>query len=97
MKSERLSRVLLAGLCLLAFVSCGSEPHRPDPGALELRGEVETDAVCGMGVDPAKARSAEWSGEMYYFCSERCVKWFKSQPTVYAARARKSARPAELK
>lgn len=97
MKSGRLARVFLAVFGPLAFVACGSEPHRPDPDALELRGEVETDAVCGMGVNPARARSAEWCGEIYYFCSERCVKWFKSQPTVYAARAKKSARPAELK
>ena len=40
------------------------------------------DPVCGMTVDPAKARggSAEHAGTTYYFCSEGCRKKFVADP-----------------
>jgi Cu+-exporting ATPase len=40
------------------------------------------DPVCGMTVDPAKARggSAEHAGTTYYFCSEGCRKTFVADP-----------------
>src|SRR5512146_389261 len=39
------------------------------------------DPVCGMTVDPAKARgTAEFGGKTYYFCSPGCEQKFKADP-----------------
>ena len=43
------------------------------------------DPVCGMKVDPAKARHrAEHDGKTFYFCSERCRTKFAEDPAKYA-------------
>lgn len=53
--------------------------HQPKPGRV-------LDPVCGMWVDPEKARgSAEYKGKTYYFCSPRCVEKFKAEPERYLA------------
>ena len=42
------------------------------------------DPVCGMDVDPSHAAgSVEHKGQMHYFCSEHCVRKFKSNPERY--------------
>jgi P-type Cu+ transporter len=44
------------------------------------------DPVCGMYVEPEKARgSAEYGGREYFFCSPGCVKRFESDPQKYLA------------
>lgn len=43
------------------------------------------DPVCGMSVDPAKARGPiEHKGTAYYFCGPRCLERFQSDPEKYA-------------
>ena len=44
------------------------------------------DPVCGMDVEPAKARGGkiEHRGKTYYFCSESCRKNFEKDPNKYA-------------
>ena len=45
---------------------------------------VVRDPVCGMSVDPAKARGrAQHNGQTYYFCSPGCMHKFVSDPTRY--------------
>ena len=42
------------------------------------------DPVCGMTVDPEKARfRAEHGGETYFFCSAGCLEKFRAQPERY--------------
>lgn len=54
---------------------CGSE---------EKTVGVQTDPVCGMLVDPAKAAaSAEFEGTAYYFCSKSCHDKFVVNPKKY--------------
>jgi YHS domain-containing protein len=43
------------------------------------------DPVCGMEVDPAKARNAEYSGRTYYFCSDVCKSSFLQSPEKYTS------------
>src|SRR5215813_3793434 len=44
------------------------------------------DPVCHMDVDPARARgSAEYNGQIYYFCSPGCVDRFQRDPEKYLA------------
>ena len=44
------------------------------------------DPVCGMHVDPQKARgSANYKSKTYYFCSPRCVEKFNAEPEKYLA------------
>lgn len=46
------------------------------------------DPVCGMSVDPAKARGkASYQGNVYSFCSPGCMHRFVSEPTKYLAAA----------
>ncbi|MGH9603405.1 MAG: heavy metal translocating P-type ATPase [Terriglobales bacterium] len=41
----------------------------------------ELDPVCGMTVDPARARgTVEHAAKTYYFCSPHCVEKFRSDP-----------------
>ncbi len=52
------------------------------------KGGVETgvlkDPVCGMEVsNPEKAPSEVHEGMVYYFCSEKCMKKFKENPSAY--------------
>jgi Cu+-exporting ATPase len=45
---------------------------------------LEKDPVCGMSVDPAKAKaSAEHGGQTYYFCCSGCAQKFQSNPDEY--------------
>jgi P-type Cu+ transporter len=43
-----------------------------------------TDPVCGMSVDPEKARPAglvaEHDGQTYYFCGKGCLLDFRDNP-----------------
>jgi Cu+-exporting ATPase len=45
---------------------------------------METDVVCGMRVDPAKAAgTTEHEGKAYYFCSKGCLQRFKADAAKY--------------
>src|SRR6266567_7355483 len=42
------------------------------------------DPVCGMDVDPARARSSyEYEGRKYFFCNPRCLEKFRVDPQKY--------------
>jgi YHS domain-containing protein len=44
----------------------------------------EVDPVCGMRVDPVRAKyKAIYKGKVYYFCSRRCMEEFNSNPEYY--------------
>jgi P-type Cu+ transporter len=61
----------------------------------ETRGGLERDPVCGMQVDPAKARArAEHGGRSYFFCCEGCAQKFRAAPDKYLAPPPKPARPS---
>jgi YHS domain-containing protein len=46
------------------------------------------DLVCGMEVDPKKAKfRLEYEGNTYYFCSEQCLKAFEQKPSNYVTKA----------
>ena len=45
---------------------------------------VEKDPVCGMTVDPARAKAThEHAGKTYYFCCAGCMEKFKVDPQKY--------------
>jgi len=51
--------------------------HHPEPDTLH-------DPVCGMTVNPAKARHrAEHAGQSYFFCGAKCREKFTSDPARY--------------
>ncbi|HVJ94890.1 MAG TPA: heavy metal translocating P-type ATPase [Labilithrix sp.] len=56
-------------------------PHRePQPGPPAV------DPVCGMSVDPAKAKHRTMhAGTTYFFCSLRCLEKFHANPDAYLA------------
>jgi Cu+-exporting ATPase len=56
--------------------------------------EDSRDPVCGMTVDPARARgTVEHDGRTYAFCSPRCAEKFRADPSAYLG-ARAEPRPA---
>jgi Cu+-exporting ATPase len=56
---------------------------------------MERDPVCGMQVDPAKARArAEHGGCTYFFCCEGCAQKFRATPDKYLAPLPKPAGPS---
>ena len=49
-----------------------------------MRAVMERDPVCGMQVDPAKARGkVEHNGKMYFFCCPGCAQKFQAAPEKY--------------
>jgi Cu+-exporting ATPase len=59
--------------------------HLPPPAA-------EHDPVCGMTIDPAKAKHrAEHAGHSYFFCSAKCREKFAAEPAGYVSSARAGA------
>src|SRR5947209_16333500 len=62
------------------------EPHESMTGTFQPQPNTVLDPVCGMYVDPQKARgSAEHKGKTYHFCSPRCVERFNAEPEKYLA------------
>ena len=49
-------------------------------------GTAEKDPVCGMTVDPARAKATlEHAGKTYYFCCAGCKEKFSAAPAMYLA------------
>ncbi len=45
---------------------------------------MAVDPVCGMEVDPAKAKyKTLYKGKVYYFCSPMCKEEFEKRPEFY--------------
>ncbi len=60
--------------------------HEHKTAAVPPATHTALDPVCGMRVDPEKARgSAEYGGTKYFFCSAGCVERFKADPKKYLA------------
>jgi trehalose synthase len=53
---------------------------RDDTGELVLAPDGRRDPVCGMHVDPVRARTLEYAGRSYYFCSRSCEDEFARDP-----------------
>jgi Cu+-exporting ATPase len=46
--------------------------------------EMYVDPVCGMEVTPeTAAESAEYEGQIFYFCSSSCCEQFENNPEKY--------------
>jgi Cu+-exporting ATPase len=58
---------------------------------------MERDVVCGMQVDPAKAKwTSEHAGHTYYFCCSGCKTKFEAEPEKYLKPAAGGGQPAVL-
>lgn len=78
-------RIVISGNFLL-----DSESRMKAAAASATGAGAETDPVCSMEVDPAKARAAgrlvEHAGRMYYFCSDDCKAQFAKDPAKFAVK-----------
>lgn len=49
--------------------------------------QMQKDPVCGMDVDPEKAkavrRTSDFQGKTYYFCADSCKQQFDKNPERY--------------
>jgi Cu+-exporting ATPase len=62
---------------MTAAEALSRDHHHPEPGMVH-------DPVCGMTVDPAKARHrAEHAGQSYFFCGAKCREKFTADPARY--------------
>jgi YHS domain-containing protein len=55
----------------------------------------DIDPVCGMKVDPAKAKSSVFGDRAYYFCSASCREKFEAAPQAFVQRSRSGRQPME--
>lgn len=63
-----------------------AEQHEHMSGTTHPAPNTVRDPVCGMYVEPAKARgSSEYNGQRYYFCGPRCAERFQAEPERYLA------------
>lgn len=54
--------------------------------ASERSSDHAVDPVCGMSVTISPdARRADYDGEIFYFCSDKCHTKFKADPVYYAS------------
>ncbi len=71
------------------------EKFRANPGAYVVNATPEAapsrvkDPVCGMMVDPAKAKHRhEHEGKEYVFCNPKCLEKFRANPSAYLVEAK---------
>lgn len=99
MSSSLLSLLWWVAIGLLFFWmmsrgGCGMMGHSHDKRAARSNGHVNhsasgspIDPVCGMEVDPTKAAATRIAGrETYFFCSQKCLDAFDSNPSMYVHR-----------
>ncbi len=60
-----------------------SEPGGTPANMSRNQTSQQTDPVCGMSVDLAKAKSAVYRGHAYYFCSPACREKFEATPSSF--------------
>jgi len=56
-----------------------------EDGRLRDIGRLETDPVCGMGVEKDGSATARHLGITYYFCSNGCRREFEESPTKFTS------------
>jgi Cu(I)/Ag(I) efflux system membrane fusion protein len=89
--------VVVSGLFLLDSESrlqlAAASAAKPDKPAA---GGPDTDPVCGMHVDPAKAKNKSvYQGKTYFFCSPTCKSDFDKDPAKYVKQDTPAASAAD--
>jgi Cu+-exporting ATPase len=71
-----------------------SAHHGHESAPLPASPGMAKDPVCGMSVDPHKAKhTAEYEGHTYYFCSAGCRTKFLASPVQYLSPEQAKAQP----
>ena len=71
--------------------------HDHMTGSLDARADKTVDPVCGMFVDPQKARgTADYAGKDYFFCSSGCAQKFRASPEQYLSATRPASELVRL-
>jgi len=74
----RAAAIGLACVCLPSGLAVAQNAQQPQPTTVK-------DPVCGMTIDPAKAKGkVEYKGKTYHFCSVDCKTKFEKDPAKYA-------------
>lgn len=80
MSRRRVSRMMALLLACAWLVTAGAALAQDKPQPVTVK-----DPVCGMKIDPAKAKGkADYQGKTYYFCSDDCKTKFEKEPAKYA-------------
>jgi Cu+-exporting ATPase len=64
---------------------CGGHANAP------VTTTTATDPVCGMTVDPTKARSLTLEAGTFFFCGQRCLERFQAEPQTFLHREEHAA------
>ena len=94
-------RIVTSGNFLLDSESRihGNQPPHDTTSTVSPSEEIQ-DPVCGMSIDKAQAQKWTWEykGKTYHFCSEGCLKSFRSNPSKYITEsvASRNGAPNEL-
>ncbi|HEY6970437.1 MAG TPA: XdhC family protein [Candidatus Angelobacter sp.] len=68
---------------MIQFRAAQTQPAA-SPRGQEPRLDEDRDPICGMAVDPARARhKSEYQGLVFYFCCAGCKEAFDQQPQKY--------------
>jgi Cu+-exporting ATPase len=71
--------------------------HEHPVSNTKTSGQLATDPVCGMKVDPERAKARrEHGGKTFYFCCEGCANKFASAPEKYLAAEPPAAHAAPI-
>ena len=87
-----MKRTVLAVALLLVVASASmtayTQGRRGEPDKKTERVEKAKDPVCGIMVDKNPSLSANYRGEVYYFCSKADMEKFKKEPEAYVGKKR---------
>ena len=82
-------RDVLRTLGISAFSAAIASRALAGQGTQEKPVEKVKDVVCGMTIDPAKAKGKSvYEGKTYHFCSDGCKKKFDADPKKYVPAAK---------
>ena len=76
--------LVVASASMMAY----TQGRRGEPDKKIERVEKAKDPVCGIMVDKDPSLSANYRGEVYYFCSKADMEKFKKEPEAYVGKKR---------
>ena len=89
---------LVWGLVFFVLMRLGCGAHIMGHGhshSANTTPPTDTDPVCGMAVETAKAKPSVYRGHTYYFCSQNCREKFEASPDGYMSGTARSAQNME--
>ncbi|MDQ6987836.1 MAG: YHS domain-containing protein [Mariprofundaceae bacterium] len=77
---------------LMMRFACGTHMvhGHGDHGGGQTSGGKFVDCVCGKDVEPDKGYGIMYEGNLYRFCSRKCLDQFEGEPTLFIHKTKQS-------